>query len=81
MEQDASLENLLLLDGEIMAVGGGFSAKFVARRVPANEERPHGVMYSLTLHGRIANIQTSWVKLGVEGTRAMLNAGANAMNE
>lgn len=29
------------------------------------------------LHGRIPNIQTSWVKLGVEGTRAMLQAGAN----
>jgi len=29
------------------------------------------------LHGRIPNIQTSWVKLGVEGTRAMLRAGAN----
>ncbi|HSV37214.1 MAG TPA: bifunctional FO biosynthesis protein CofGH [Nocardioidaceae bacterium] len=31
----------------------------------------------IMLHGRIDNIQTSWVKLGVEGTRAMLNAGAN----
>jgi len=31
----------------------------------------------ILLHGRIRNIQTSWVKLGVEGTRAMLNAGAN----
>ena len=31
----------------------------------------------ILLHGRIANIQTSWVKLGVEGTRAMLRAGAN----
>ena len=30
-----------------------------------------------TLHGRIDNIQTSWVKLGVDGTRAMLRAGAN----
>ena len=29
------------------------------------------------LHGRIDNIQTSWVKLGVDGTRAMLRAGAN----
>jgi len=29
------------------------------------------------LHGRIHNIQTSWVKLGVDGTRAMLRAGAN----
>jgi FO synthase len=31
----------------------------------------------ILLHGRISNIQTSWVKLGVEGTRAMLQAGAN----
>ncbi len=31
----------------------------------------------ILLHGRISNIQTSWVKLGVEGTRAMLRAGAN----
>ncbi|MDN5901300.1 MAG: bifunctional FO biosynthesis protein CofGH, partial [Brachybacterium sp.] len=31
----------------------------------------------IMLHGRIDNIQTSWVKLGVEGTQAMLNAGAN----
>jgi FO synthase len=31
----------------------------------------------LLLHGRIDNIQTSWVKLGVEGTRAMLRAGVN----
>ncbi len=34
-------------------------------------------MARILLHGRIDNIQTSWVKLGVDGTRAMLNAGAN----
>jgi len=34
-------------------------------------------MARILLHGRIHNIQTSWVKLGVEGTRAMLRAGAN----
>jgi len=34
-------------------------------------------MARIMLHGRISNIQTSWVKLGVEGTQAMLNAGAN----
>ncbi|GAA1133239.1 bifunctional FO biosynthesis protein CofGH [Nocardioides aquiterrae] len=34
-------------------------------------------MARILLHGRIPNIQTSWVKLGVEGTRAMLQAGAN----
>ncbi|KQW49194.1 2-phospho-L-lactate guanylyltransferase [Nocardioides sp. Root1257] len=34
-------------------------------------------MARIMLHGRISNIQTSWVKLGVDGTRAMLQAGAN----
>ncbi len=34
-------------------------------------------MARIMLHGAIANIQTSWVKLGVDGTRAMLRAGAN----
>jgi FO synthase len=34
-------------------------------------------MGRIMLHGSIGNIQTSWVKLGVEGTRAMLRAGAN----
>jgi len=34
-------------------------------------------MARIMLHGRIDNIQTSWVKLGVEGTRAMLRAGCN----
>jgi FO synthase len=34
-------------------------------------------MARIMLHGRIDNIQTSWVKLGVEGTQAMLRAGAN----
>lgn len=31
----------------------------------------------IMLHGRIENIQTSWVKLGVTGTRSMLQGGAN----
>jgi FO synthase len=31
----------------------------------------------LMLHGRIRNVQTSWVKLGVEGTQVMLQGGAN----
>ena len=34
-------------------------------------------MGRIMLHGSISNIQTSWVKLGVDGTRAMLRAGAN----
>jgi FO synthase len=31
----------------------------------------------LLLHGRIDHVQTSWVKLGVDGTRAMLAGGAD----
>jgi FO synthase len=34
-------------------------------------------MARILLHGRIPHIQTSWVKLGVDGTRAMLRAGAD----
>jgi FO synthase len=34
-------------------------------------------MGRIMLHGSIPNIQTSWVKLGVDGTRLMLRAGAN----
>jgi FO synthase len=50
----------------------------VARPGPTRRDNlaVHAVARIL-LHGRIRNIQTSWVKLGVEGTRAMLRAGAN----
>jgi FO synthase len=34
-------------------------------------------MARLLLHGRIANVQCSWVKLGDDGTVAMLRGGAN----
>jgi FO synthase len=34
-------------------------------------------MARILLHGRIHNIQTSWVKLGDEGTAEMLRSGAN----
>jgi len=34
-------------------------------------------MARILLHGRIPHIQTSWVKLGTEGTQAMLRAGAD----
>jgi FO synthase len=50
----------------------------VARPGPTLRENlvVHGLARIL-LHGLIDNIQTSWVKLGVEGTRAMLQAGCN----
>jgi FO synthase len=50
----------------------------VARPGPTlrDNQAVHAVARIL-LHGRIDNIQTSWVKLGVEGTQMMLQSGAN----
>ena len=50
----------------------------LSRQGPTMEEvlAVHAVA-RLALHPWITNIQTSWVKLGVEGARAVLNAGAN----
>jgi FO synthase len=50
----------------------------IARPGPTwRENRGVHAMARLLLHGRIDNIQCSWVKLGDEGTRAMLNGGCN----
>jgi FO synthase len=47
---------------------------------PGPSQRDNRAVHALgriMLHGRIDNIQTSWVKLGVAGTRVMLTGGAN----
>jgi FO synthase len=50
----------------------------IARPGPTwRENRAVHALSRLLLHGRIANIQCSWVKLGDEGTLAMLNGGCN----
>jgi FO synthase len=50
----------------------------VARPGPTNREnRAVHAVARLLLHGRIANIQTSWVKLGDAGTQVVLTGGAN----
>src|SRR4051812_38626213 len=50
----------------------------VARPGPTvRENRALHAVARLLLHGRIPNIQTSWVKLGEAGTRAVLQGGAN----
>jgi FO synthase len=49
-----------------------------ARPGPSNRDnRAVHALARIMLHGRISNIQTSWVKLGVKGTQVMLNGGAN----
>ncbi|TDC57882.1 7,8-didemethyl-8-hydroxy-5-deazariboflavin synthase [Micromonospora sp. KC207] len=50
----------------------------IARPGPTwRENRAVHAMARLLLHGRIDNIQCSWVKLGDAGTAAMLNGGCN----
>ena len=47
---------------------------------PGPTHRDNRAVHALArimLHGRISNIQTSWVKLGIERTQVMLNGGAN----
>jgi FO synthase len=47
---------------------------------PGPSQRDNRAVHALArilLHGRVRNIQTSWVKLGDEGTLAMLRSGAN----
>lgn len=48
--RDEGLDRLLDLDGFLAEVGGGFWVEIVARRVPPDADRPHGVSYTLTLH-------------------------------
>jgi len=44
---------LLDLNGEVLVVDpeGGHWVRFVVTRVTVSEEKPHGIDYSLTLHG------------------------------
>jgi len=53
-KHDPALDTLLDLDGLILVVDpeGGHWVRFVVTRVPATAEKPHGLDYSLTLHGR-----------------------------
>ena len=51
---DPSLDVLVDLDGQVLVVepAGSHWVKFVVTRVPVSAEKPHGIDYSLTLHGR-----------------------------
>lgn len=51
MPRDLGLDTLLLLAGEIYDQGDGYWLKIEAWQVTPTLERPHGISYSLTLHG------------------------------
>src|SRR5487761_2709362 len=50
---DLTLDVLLDLDGQVLVVDpeGGHWVRFVVTLVPESPEKPHGLDYSLTLHG------------------------------
>lgn len=50
--EDAGLETLLLLNGEIYDQGSGYWIKIEAWRIEANEHVPHGIRYAPTPHDR-----------------------------
>jgi hypothetical protein len=51
--RDPTLDVLLALDGQVLVVDpeAGHWVRFVVTRVPVSPQKPHGVDYSLTLHG------------------------------
>lgn len=52
-EYDAGLEDLLGLDGITFFIDdeGHYTVKFIVKRVETSSQKPHGLSYSLTLHG------------------------------
>src|SRR5271170_2407087 len=57
VSRDPTLDVLLDLDGKVLVVDpeGGHWVRFVVTRVSVSHEKPHGLDYSLTLHGRMAS--------------------------
>lgn len=52
-DRDPGAETLLDLDGQVLVVDmkGQYWVRFSVSRVASTPERPHGLNYSLTLHG------------------------------
>jgi hypothetical protein len=52
-QRDPTLDTLLELDGQVLVVDpeGHHCVRFVVTAVPVSPEKPHGIDYSLTLHG------------------------------
>ncbi len=50
--RDPSLDTLLDLDGQVLVIDKtGYWVRFVVLQVPATADKPHGLDYTLTMHG------------------------------
>jgi Family of unknown function (DUF6516) len=76
MKRDPSLDTLLDLDGQVLVVDleTRHWVRFVVRRVTPTEAKPHGLDYSLTLHGpygeRLVGFDNAHTVKGRSGRRA-----------
>jgi hypothetical protein len=47
-----SLDSLLDLHGQVLVIDeAGYWVRFIVNQVPVTAQKPHGLDYSLTLHG------------------------------
>ena len=52
VRRDLSLDTLLDLDGQVLVIDeAGYWVKFIVHQVPETDDKPHGLDYTLTLHG------------------------------
>jgi hypothetical protein len=50
--RDPSLDTLLDLHGQVLVIDeAGYWVQFVVHQVPVTPDKPHGLDYSLTMHG------------------------------
>ena len=51
--RDPTLDVLLDLDGQVLVIdpAGDYWVRFIVTRIPTSADKPHGLDYSLTLHG------------------------------
>lgn len=50
--RDPSLDALLDLHGQVLVIDeAGYWVRFIVNQVPVSAQKPHGLDYSLTLHG------------------------------
>jgi hypothetical protein len=77
--RDDSLDTLLDLDGEVLFIDEKHWVKFTVKRVEPTPERPHGLSYSLTLHGEDGSVWSASIMRIPFDIRAVRQGGRDAL--
>ena len=76
-KRDGSLDALLDLDGQSFVISDqGHFVKFIVKRCPMTETTPHGLSYSLTLHGK-----TGMRLMGFDNAHAVRRPGGRLVEQ